>query len=202
MHTSLLLFLFTNLVIGSPLSLNQRDNSEAISRRADTYTFPDIDSLADYSSSNDNNNHELAFSPNPSNNNNNGEFNIPVPPSLKTPIDDAPFSCSPKADSDVVVPGGLPQLQKACCKTTDEQGSTAPKECYGYDQKYEVCADEKHWGCCQDVRNGGSGCTTTVIKGTPPPAGSVVPEVVPGTPAWQNYMRESFVTGWGQVWER
>lgn len=73
--------------------------------------------------------------------------------------------------------------------------------CHWYGSTDAVCADEKHWRCCLDILNGGTGCTTTVIKETPP-ADRLVPEVVPETPAWQNYIKQSFVTGSGDVWER
>lgn len=62
--------------------------------------------------------------------------------------------------------------------------------------------NEIYWRCCQSVSNGGSGCTTTIIKDTPPPTNLKVPDVVPGNPSWQNYLRQSFVTGWDDLWER
>lgn len=62
--------------------------------------------------------------------------------------------------------------------------------------------NEKYWRCCQDVSNGGSGCTTTVMKKTPPADNLVVPEVQPGKPTWQNYMRQSFVPGLDDLWQR
>ncbi|MCJ1346827.1 hypothetical protein MMC31_005045, partial [Peltigera leucophlebia] len=125
MHTSLLLFLLANVVIGTPLSLNQRHNSEDISRREDTNTVPGIYSQAE--SSNINNNKELNFFANlPKIVDDNEALTLPapltpeniIPVAPPTPIE-VPFTCSPQSASDAV-PGGEQELQQACCKTTDE----------------------------------------------------------------------------------